>query len=554
MQAKSNDKQLIKAAQNFVPYTCFSGRQTQLEDLASKFDLHGEYIVTATVVIGGLGGVGKSMLAKEYAARNSKVYTGGTYYLSADNERDFTSALQFMAKSLNISTPKHQAEQHKGPVLDCLLSEVLICLNANEKPWLLILDNYDDVKTFPLPLRMILNREGTWSTLMSKCHVLVTTRCQPDLFYNYIKMCHGKLDTVNLTPFCLEESISFLKRRLCMPGSEHTSTVPETLTQREFQKMLDENSDPENYAAVRALCQDDMGNLPLALEQVAALIKFQKGKLDFVEYRIQFQKVKTKLLDAGVTVVSGGHERSAIGTTWNMNLEYIRNYKDPKSKDLKDGSLIATAAIKMMEILTFYHHNKIPRELLKCVLELSVKEEDVNLMNFVKVEKLLQEFSLIQPDQSGPNEYFETHQLIQGVIQENMQANNTKDHVVHVFSQAIQCFRKLSKLGLGCDLGSDVDEEDISESSEDIPAVTAGIYYLQSSCMLNHTMKHKPTEEDLNWICQFNIILTLCICQLPFQEFKGMVLCKVSNSDFYINNDHENIKNDNRKNLMLALI
>ena len=72
---------LTHAAGRYNPL--FTGRVHELRWLASH--LGDSTKQTPTVVVAGLGGVGKSQLASEYAHRNGRYYAGGVYWVSLAN-------------------------------------------------------------------------------------------------------------------------------------------------------------------------------------------------------------------------------------------------------------------------------------------------------------------------------------------------------------------------------------------------------------------------------------------------------------------------------------
>lgn len=538
LQCKTNKRPSPKevCGGKLLPYPSFSGRRKQLEDLQRKFHLEDDVKTPATVAICGFGGVGKSTLARQYAALSQEVYTGGIFLFPSDDQENFSSTLQSLSMSAHIDSRK----QGKQIPLHTILIDILKWLDENSEPWLLILDNYDDFENFELPLKLILNR-GEWSTYNSMCHVLVTTRRSVDTVNNHVSSIHSKLSTLKLCPFKVEESLEFL--RCCLRGTE--SNTIDKQEEQLYQRMLDKERDPNNYLAARALCEHDLGNLPLALEQMVVFLKFNHGSVNFIDYRVEFKKVKANLFHGcpGKPGLTRAKERLTVSTTWNMNFEFIRQYRDSEDKD---SQLIASVALKTMGILTFFHHHMIPVGIIKCVLELS-GEENATPHNVFKVEKLLQEFSLLQRDQTAPNRYFAIHQLIQVVVRDHMLSPPQRGVADLVFSEAIQCLRKLTRMEFGSDFEDDDDDDvanaaeitststddeskkslpfaaQISEAFDTLHPLKTRPFYLHSRTMIEQMSDIKPPDKDFQWLCQFTNVLTLYIFQLPVEHFKNAV-------------------------------
>jgi hypothetical protein len=67
----------------FALNPAFTGRAAELEKLNKEFQTAGEMAVTQTVVVHGLGGVGKTQLAVEYAWKHLGNYDA-VFWVKAD--------------------------------------------------------------------------------------------------------------------------------------------------------------------------------------------------------------------------------------------------------------------------------------------------------------------------------------------------------------------------------------------------------------------------------------------------------------------------------------
>ncbi|ACF47371.1 TPR repeat-containing protein (plasmid) [Prosthecochloris aestuarii DSM 271] len=322
----------------------FTGRDQLLQDLhASLTD--GNHTALTQQALHGLGGIGKSQLAIEYAYRYSTSYAHA-WWIRAEEDASIITDYAALATALQL--PEKDAEEQK-----VIIEAVRRWLNTHHG-WLLVFDNVRDAAS----IRHYLP-DGTGG------HVLITSR-NPD--WRTI----GR--PLQVTVWERDESIAFLKQRT---GQDQQ-----------------ENSDANELA-------DELGDLPLALEQAAAFI--EKRHITISEYLNLYRTRRKDLLDR--TTPSDDYP-DTIATTWVMAFEAIRDV--PLASDLLFfSSIIAPDAI--------------PKDLIKQALEQRVDDQDheeqsIDELDFHDAIDALCSYSLISPD----TDTFSIHRLVQAITQDRM--------------------------------------------------------------------------------------------------------------------------------------
>jgi hypothetical protein len=118
----------------FAPNPAFTGRDGELKNLSEQFQKGGEVAVIQTVAVHGLGGVGKTQLAVEYAWKHLSDYDA-VFWVKADSPEALDGGLAALASLLRLpeAGERVQAVQTKA---------VLGWLQGHQR-WLLIADNAD---------------------------------------------------------------------------------------------------------------------------------------------------------------------------------------------------------------------------------------------------------------------------------------------------------------------------------------------------------------------------------------------------------------------------
>jgi tetratricopeptide (TPR) repeat protein len=221
---------------------CFTGREELLRDMQTAL------AKDRRVALAGLGGMGKTQTALEYAYRHLEDYTH-IFWVKAEQPDELMA--DYAAIATNLQLPGYQ--QTEQPAVAKAFQRWL----AAQEGWLLILDNADDVAMVK-----------PWLPVGLRGHLMLTTRAQA------LGTVAQRLDLKQLLP---EDGALLLLRR--------AKLVAET-------EALDDADAEDRVVALTLTAELD--GLPLALDQAGAYIEEQC--LTLAEYLELYQEEKTTLL------------------------------------------------------------------------------------------------------------------------------------------------------------------------------------------------------------------------------------------------------------------
>jgi hypothetical protein len=239
----------------------FTGRSRLLEQLRARLRVEPGVVVTQTGAIHGLGGVGKTELALEFAHRYQADYDL-VWWISAEQPTSVTATLAALAEELGIQRVADQAE---------MITQLFKKLRGRER-WLLVYDNAEQPKT----LEGLLPPGGGG-------RVLVTSRYGA----------WGKFGSVErLDVLVRDEAVAFLARR--------TSAT--------------------DQAVLDALAEE-LGDLPLALEEAAAYLEETGAGLDEYLELVRGRARELFGLDQPPPDEQGDQRR--VATVWSLTLDRV---------------------------------------------------------------------------------------------------------------------------------------------------------------------------------------------------------------------------------------
>ena len=240
----------------------FTGREQLLEDLHRN--VAGRVTAVLPYALHGMGGVGKTQIAIEYAYRYRSEYDL-VWWIPADQHRLVPSTLAALAPSLGL-----QSAQATG--IDDAANAVLTALRRGEPidKWLLIFDNAENPEEI---IRLV--------PLDGPGHVLITSRNQE---------WESVVETIHVDTFTREESIEFLSRR-----------APKSVTPAEAH-----------------LLAERLGDLPLALEQAGALQSVTGMSVE--EYLDLLDKQPVELLNE----IGAPEYRAPMTAAWQLSVSKLQ--------------------------------------------------------------------------------------------------------------------------------------------------------------------------------------------------------------------------------------
>ncbi|MGO8950748.1 MAG: tetratricopeptide repeat protein [Ktedonobacterales bacterium] len=211
----------------------FTGREEILHALHTHFDGSRSGAPMRSCALQGLGGVGKTQIALEYAYRHALEYSA-IFWIGAETDEQIVSSLLRIAEVLQLPEREDHDQQRA-------VAAVQRWLNAHHD-WLLIWDNVEDLA---LLNRYLPSARAGANLITTRSHSLGTLA-----------------RSIDLLPMECAEGMLFLLQRAKI-------IEPEAGIQHVKQLAL---SQPEKYAAAKELVEVVDG-LPLALDQAGAYIE-----------------------------------------------------------------------------------------------------------------------------------------------------------------------------------------------------------------------------------------------------------------------------------------
>lgn len=294
----------------FVPHLrnpFFTGREKILETLYAVLKPERTVTQAQTYALHGLGGMGKTQIALEYAYRYAQEYRA-VFWIEAETSASIVASLVQVAEHLQLPEWA-EAEQSR------VIADVQHWF-ATQSKWLLIWDNVEEPDLLYRFLPLV--RQGA---------ILITTRSQA----------LGTLaQSLALEPLAREEGMLLALRR---------AKVLEGDSSKEQMDLLAQRLSSEYTAAEQLVTR--MGGLPLAIDQAGAYIEETQCSID--EYLKRLEQHSAQLL--GRRGNPGNDHPQSVITTFFLAYIQVKRQNPLAAEILSLAAFLAPDAIPE-EVLT----------------------------------------------------------------------------------------------------------------------------------------------------------------------------------------------------------
>jgi tetratricopeptide (TPR) repeat protein len=324
----------------------FAGRDDQLGELRGRLHQQGSAVAVGPAqALYGLGGVGKTQLALEYAHRYQADYDL-IWWIVAEAPGAIPAGLAALGARLGlVDDPSQVADQEQ------LAAAVLEALRRRGR-WLLVFDNVPDRQQLAPYLPQ---GDG---------QVLITSRSP---------VWGGAAQPVKVDTFPRAESVAFLSQRT----GTHDASAADALA-------------------------EELGDLPLALEQAAAYL--EQTPMPLPDYLALFRRRREELLGRGEPTAYQG----TVDTTWQLAIEQVAT--------ISPGG---PGGVALLRLCAFLAPEAIPLDLLTdhpdlLPAELATAARDELALG--EAVAAVYRYSLLDRDQAG----LHVHRLVQAVVRNHL--------------------------------------------------------------------------------------------------------------------------------------
>lgn len=370
-----------------VPYLrnrYFTGRDDLLNELHAR--LHGERQKASAQpqVLCGLGGIGKTQTALEYAYRFRSDYQA-VLWVAAETQETMLADYRALAQLFELPE-----QDSTNPAVVRNAVKGWLQQHAN---WLLIFDNVEHLEVL----------QPFLPDFTSQGHVLITTRSQ----------ILGTLGVpLNLPTMTQEESALFLLRRARLLDREESLEAAPVEMQTQAQTLV-------------AL----FDGFPLALDQAGAYL--EETRCSLTDYRERY----------------GQRRRDLLGSRGSESMVYPASVLATLSLAFAQVEHSSPEAADLLRLCSFLHAEAIPEAFLSLAgdtlgPQLHALADDPFLLD--RAIKELRRYSLIQRDPE--THLLSLHRIVQATLQERMEEAERKRWVTRLVDALLRIFPSLEQV------------------------------------------------------------------------------------------------------------
>jgi tetratricopeptide (TPR) repeat protein/transcriptional regulator with XRE-family HTH domain len=364
----------------YVPYTrnpYFIGREAILHQLHEKLLSSHRVSLTQPQVISGLGGIGKTQTALEYAYRYRQDYQA-VLWVGAETNETLMSDYRILAHLFRL--PEQDRSDHR------FLREAVRRWFQCHTGWLLIFDNVEDLEML-----------HTMLPDTSQGYILITTRSQNiGTFGNQIVL--QKMEPA-------EGVLLLLQRARLLSPDEPLEAAPSSVrTQAEtLVELLD--------------------GLPLALDQAAAYM--EEAACSVSEYLDRYAIYREDLLSTRGALSS--HHPASVTATLSLAIQQVEQ--------------ASPTAVDLLRMLAFLHADAMPEEFIteagKALGQL-LQPLCSDPLALDEAIKKLRRYSLLH--RVPETKTLSTHRLLQTIVQDGMDEEERKLWMERLIQALLQIF------------------------------------------------------------------------------------------------------------------
>ncbi len=352
------------------PVDLFSGRVEQLKKLHIALQSRGEASVS------GLGGVGKSELAKKYAYDHGNDYDGNVIWINVESYQTLAeSFLRLAQDKLGINVKGIEGNQKD---INSIVEDVYGFFSKRKS--LFIFDNAEKLRTQDDGDEGIDKFLPSLLSNANKPYILITSRNQK----------WGNIEVMPLGTFTEKEATDFIKKAL---------NIEDDSQKNEIQKLM-----------------EILERFPLALTQAVAYIKQANEEVKNVEperefkiddYLKEYERKTKELLNFPFPDDSDAKYSRTTFTTWKVTIDKIKKKEYGKK------------AMEILDIIAYCAPDNIPTKIF-------LKLEEYDERKLGATVQLLKRYSMVNLEGGT----LSVHRLVQQVTRINLMDKKREEEIL----------------------------------------------------------------------------------------------------------------------------